>query len=270
MGRRRTRTKRASVRAQKVHIGAVPKKKRVQSCNRLRFGKHWVNREELSFSRFPCWEFCVSFRYFSPCWRRSFSLLNKPTAPKTAHTTRRQWIKKTAKRPHPSPPNPPPPSVTRIPDAELVPQLYCVSDSARSWFAGLPSGQPRRRLAEGALAFYRPLHGARPSRPGYLCAAAGGGCYWRRFGERSSGSGFFVSYATPEVALSIEESTCEVDDGAGAQDMCMCMHMHMWLRASLTRSLRTWSPWVEDRETYSNKHEKQHCVKEHLRCGVTT
>ena len=85
-------------------IGAVPKKKRVQSCNRLRFGKHWVNREELSFSRFPCWEFCVSFRYFSPCWRRSFSLLNKPTAPKTAHTTRRQWIKKTAKRPHPSPP----------------------------------------------------------------------------------------------------------------------------------------------------------------------
>ena len=107
-------------------IGAVPKKKRVQSCNRLRFGKHWVNREELSFSRFPCWEFCVSFRYFSPCWRRSFSLLNKPTAPKTAHTTRRQWIKKTAKRPHPSPPNPPPPSVTRIPDAELVPQPACI------------------------------------------------------------------------------------------------------------------------------------------------
>eukprot|EP00964_Phaeocystis_antarctica_P160220 scaffold131685_cov48-Phaeocystis_antarctica.AAC.1 len=26
-------------------------------------------------------------------------------------------------------------------------------------------------------------------RPGYLCAAAGGGCYWRCFGGRSSGPG---------------------------------------------------------------------------------
>mgnify|MGYP004274367311 CR=1 FL=1 len=41
----------------------------------------------------------VHFAYFCVC-----SLLQKPTAPKTAHTTRRQWIKKAAKKT----PRPPP------------------------------------------------------------------------------------------------------------------------------------------------------------------
>ena len=40
----------------------------------------------------------------------------------------------------------------------------------RSWSAGLPSGQPRRRLVAGALAFFPPLHGVSSTRkyPGQM------------------------------------------------------------------------------------------------------
>ena len=59
------------------------------------------------------------------------SLLSKPTALKdgTHHTAAVDQIS-SEKDPSPPPPNPPPPSATRIPDAELVPQLCRVTGSA--------------------------------------------------------------------------------------------------------------------------------------------
>ena len=117
--------------------------------------------------------------------------LNKPTVPKngTHHTALGGSGKKNSET-DPSPPPPHAPALPLsqslshvsplvlcwIPDAELVPHscIVCLVPLAYSIVVcrspDYPSGQPRRRLAVGALAFFPPRYtreGDR-SRPGYL------------------------------------------------------------------------------------------------------
>ena len=70
---------------------------------------------------------CVKVFFWCVC-----SLLSKPTALKdgTHHTAAVDQISSEKAPPLPPHPTPPPPSATRIPDAELVPQLYRVTGSA--------------------------------------------------------------------------------------------------------------------------------------------
>ena len=86
---------------------------------------------------------------------------------------------------------------------------------SRSVSTGRPaSGQPRRRLAEGALAFYRPLHGARPSPPGIYALQPAE--LLLAFGERSSGSGgsalAVVAFGSVTMISSHKSGRCRAHD----------------------------------------------------------